>query len=61
MFGDITERNIGKSIAIFLGNNLITNANVSSRIDGDAIITMGGGGPEYVKNISQISLSEIII
>ena len=39
MFGDITGRNIGKSIAIFLGNQLLTEASVSQRIDGNAIIT----------------------
>jgi len=39
MFGDITERNAGKVIAIFLGNKLLTAPNVSQRIDGNAIIT----------------------
>ena len=42
MFGDITERNAGGVIAIFLGNQLLTAPNVSSRIDGNAIITSGG-------------------
>ncbi len=42
MFGDITERNAGKVIAIFLGNKLLTAPNVSQRIDGNAIITGGG-------------------
>lgn len=41
MFGDITERNIGKQIAIFLWNTLLTAPSVSSRIDGNAIITAG--------------------
>lgn len=39
MFGDITERNAGNVIAIFLGNQLLTAPNVSGRIDGNAIIT----------------------
>jgi protein-export membrane protein SecD len=42
MFGDITERNAGWVIAIFLGNELLTAPNVSGRIDGNAIITPGG-------------------
>lgn len=42
MFGDITERNAGGVIAIFLGNRLLTAPNVSWRIDGNAIITSGG-------------------
>lgn len=42
MFGDITERNAGGVIAIFLGNQLLTAPNVSARIDGNAIITPGG-------------------
>lgn len=42
MFGDITERNAGNVIAIFLGNQLLTAPNVSGRIDGNAIITPGG-------------------
>lgn len=42
MFGDITERNAGGVIAIFLGNQLLTAPNVSGRIDGNAIITPGG-------------------
>ena len=42
MFGDITERNSGGVIAIFLGNQLLTAPNVSGRIDGNAIITPGG-------------------
>lgn len=41
MFGDITERNAGNVIAIFLGNELLTAPNVSGRIDGNAIITPG--------------------
>ena len=41
MFGDITERNAGGVIAIFLGNQLLTAPNVSGRIDGNAIITPG--------------------
>ncbi len=41
MFGDITERNAGGIIAIFLGNNLLTAPTVSGRIDGNAIITPG--------------------
>ncbi len=41
MFGDITERNAGNAIAIFLGNQLLTAPNVSGRIDGNAIITPG--------------------
>ena len=41
MFGDITERNAGGVIAIFLGNQLLTAPNVSERIDGNAIITPG--------------------
>lgn len=41
MFGDITERNTGGVIAIFLGNQLLTAPNVSGRIDGNAIITPG--------------------
>lgn len=39
MFGDITERNAGGVIAIFLGNSLLTAPTVSGRIDGNAIIT----------------------
>jgi preprotein translocase subunit SecD len=42
MFGDITERNAGGVIAIFLGNTLLTAPHVSGRIDGNAIITPGG-------------------
>lgn len=42
MFGDITEKNAGGMIAIFLGNRLLTAPHVSSRIDGNAIITPGG-------------------
>ena len=42
MFGDITEKNAGWVIAIFLGNELLTAPNVSGRIDGNAIITSGG-------------------
>ena len=42
MFGDITEKNAGGSIAIFLGNELLTAPHVSGRIDGNAIITPGG-------------------
>lgn len=42
MFGDITGRNKGGSIAIYLGNKLLTNPNVSEKIVGDAIITPGG-------------------
>jgi preprotein translocase subunit SecD len=42
MFGDITERNAGGIIAIFLGNQLLTAPTVSGRIDGNAIITSGG-------------------
>jgi preprotein translocase subunit SecD len=41
MFGDITEKNTGGIIAIFLGNQLLTAPNVSGRIDGNAIITPG--------------------
>ncbi len=41
MFGDITERNAGGVIAIFLGNDLLTAPTVSGRIDGNAIITPG--------------------
>ena len=41
MFGDITGRNVGGSIAIFLGNELLTNPHVSERIIGNAIITPG--------------------
>lgn len=41
MFGDITERNTGGVIAIFLGNQLLTAPHVSGRIDGNAIITPG--------------------
>ncbi len=42
MFGDITEKNAGGVIAIFLGNRLLTAPRVSARIDGNAIITSGG-------------------
>ena len=42
MFGDITEKNAGGVIAIFLGNQLLTAPHVSGRIDGNAIITPGG-------------------
>lgn len=41
MFGDITEKNAGGVIAIFLGNRLLTAPHVSARIDGNAIITSG--------------------
>ncbi len=41
MFGDITERNAGGTIAIFLWNSLLTAPSVSGRIDGNAIITSG--------------------
>lgn len=59
MFGDITERNAGKVIAIFLGNKLLTAPNVSQRIDGNAIITGGGEidtktwATELSKNINE--------
>jgi protein-export membrane protein SecD len=42
MFGDITEKNANWTIAIFLGNQLLTAPRVSGRIDGNAIITPGG-------------------
>ena len=41
LFGDITEKNAGGTIAIFLGNALLTAPHVSGRIDGNAIITSG--------------------
>jgi protein-export membrane protein SecD len=41
MFGDITEKNAGGVIAIFLWNQLLTAPHVSWRIDGNAIITPG--------------------
>ncbi|MEI6711023.1 MAG: protein translocase subunit SecD [bacterium] len=59
MFGDITERNAGKVIAIFLGNKLLTAPNVSQRIDGNAIITSGAEkdtkawATELSKNINE--------
>jgi protein-export membrane protein SecD len=59
MFGDITERNAGGIIAIFLGNNLLTAPTVSGRIDGNAIITPGGEqdskkwATELSKNINE--------
>lgn len=59
MFGDITERNAGKVIAIFLGNKLLTAPSVSQRIDGNAIITGGGEidtktwATELSKNINE--------
>jgi len=59
MFGDITERNAGKVIAIFLGNKLLTAPNVSQRIDGNAIITSGAEADtkkwatELSKNINE--------
>jgi preprotein translocase subunit SecD len=56
MFGDITERNAGKVIAIFLGNKLLTAPNVSQRIDGNAIIT-GGGEQDTKKWATELSKS----
>lgn len=59
MFGDITERNAGGVIAIFLGNNLLTAPTVSGRIDGNAVITPGGEqdskkwATELSKNINE--------
>ena len=41
MFGDITGRNVGREIAIFLGNDMLTNPRVSQKIVGNAIITPG--------------------
>jgi|GEM_PF-734525 len=57
MFGDITERNAGKVIAIFLGNKLLTAPNVSQRIDGNAIIT---GGSEQDTKVWATELSKNI-
>jgi len=57
MFGDITERNAGKVIAIFLGNKLLTAPSVSQRIDGNAIIT---GGAEQDTKVWATELSKNI-
>lgn len=55
MFGDITEKNAGGIIAIFLGNRLLTAPQVSSRIDGNAIITSGGepDSKKWATNLSK--------
>lgn len=55
MFGDITERNAGGVIAIFLGNELLTAPTVSGRIDGNAIITSGGeqDSKKWATNLSK--------
>lgn len=55
MFGDITERNAGGVIAIFLGNELLTAPTVSGRIDGNAIITPGGeqDSKKWATNLSK--------
>ncbi len=62
MFGDITEKNIGGVIAIFLGNRLLTEPRVSSRIDGNAIITSGGevDSKAWATNLSK-SINEGIV
>lgn len=56
MFGDITEKNTGGTIAIFLGNQLLTNPRVSGRIDGNAIITPGNE-PDSKKWATDLSKS----
>lgn len=56
MFGDITEKNAGGTIAIFLGNQLLTNPRVSGRIDGNAIITPGNE-PDSKKWATDLSKS----
>lgn len=57
MFGDITERNAGRNIAIFLGNKLLTAPNVSQRIDGNAIITGGSAETDSKTWATQLSKS----
>jgi protein-export membrane protein SecD len=62
MFGDITEKNTGGVIAIFLGNQLLTAPNVSGRIDGNAIITPGWerDSKSWATNLSK-SINEGIV
>jgi len=61
MFGDITERNIGSSIAIFLSNKLLTNANVRARIDGGGVIQGGGGDTKTWATDLSKSINEGIV
>ncbi|OGG15397.1 protein-export membrane protein SecD [Candidatus Gottesmanbacteria bacterium RIFCSPHIGHO2_02_FULL_39_11] len=52
LFSDITSRNIGKTLAIFLDNELLSAPNVSERIDGGKAVINGSFGVDEAKKLS---------
>ena len=57
IFGDITEHNIGKQMAIFIWGKLITSPNIKQKIEGGVAIIEGGFTVDEAKNMAT-SLNE---
>lgn len=56
LFSDITSRNVGKTLAIFLDDELLSAPNVSERIDGGRAVINGSFGIDEANKLS-ISLN----
>jgi SecD/SecF fusion protein len=53
LFEELTEKNIGKQIAIFVGGELISAPKVNTKISGGSAIIEGQFSPEEAKNLAR--------
>ena len=53
LFGDITRRNIGKRVGIFIDNQMISAPTVQTEIDGGQAVITGSGGLDEARTLAR--------